>query len=48
MTEERILTAIAAEDLEPSPQSLAEFYTTLKVNGVHSPIAEPAPAAARF
>ncbi len=33
MTEERILTAIAAEGLIPSSQSLAEFYRTRKVNG---------------
>jgi biotin synthase len=35
MTEERILTAIAAEGLVPSPQSLADFYRTKKVNGSH-------------
>jgi len=28
MTEERILSAIAAESLIPSEQSLAEFYST--------------------
>lgn len=33
MTEERILTALAAEDLEPSAQSLADFYATRKTNG---------------
>jgi biotin synthase len=48
MTEERILTAIAAENLEPSAQSLADYYATRKVNGSHSSIAEPIPAAARF
>jgi hypothetical protein len=26
MTEERVLNAISAEGLEPSPTSLAEFY----------------------
>jgi len=35
MTEERILTAIAAEGLSPSPQSLADFYRARKVNGKH-------------
>ena len=33
MTEERILTAITAEGLTPSPQSLADFYRARKVNG---------------
>ncbi len=33
MTEERILTAIAAEGLVPSPQSLADFYRNKKING---------------
>ena len=33
MTEERILTAIAAEGLMPSRQSLSDFYHTRKVNG---------------
>ena len=33
MTEDRILNAIAAEDLEPSSQSLADFYAAQKVNG---------------
>jgi biotin synthase len=46
MTEERILNAVAAEGLEPSTQSLADFYGTQKVNGVHSssvePLAQPA------
>jgi len=32
MTEERILNAVAAEGLEPSSQSLADFYATSKVN----------------
>src|SRR5204863_6193487 len=32
MTEERILTVIAAEGLTPSEQSLADFYLTKKVN----------------
>jgi len=35
MTEERILTAIAAEGLIPSSQSLADFYRAKKVNGKH-------------
>jgi biotin synthase len=35
MTEERILTAIAAEGLTPSSQSLADFYLAKKVNGKH-------------
>ncbi len=33
MTEERILTAIGAEGLTPSTQSLAEFYRAISVNG---------------
>jgi len=33
MTEERILTAIAAEGLTPSRQSLADFYRARKTNG---------------
>jgi biotin synthase len=48
MTEERILNAVAAEGLEPSPQSLADFYAAPKANGVHLPAAQPIePAAAR-
>lgn len=47
MTEERILTAMAAENLEPSVQSLADFYANRKVNGRHTTIAEPI-SAARF
>src|SRR5439155_1411492 len=35
MTQERILTAIAAEGLVPSSQSLADFYRAKKVNGKH-------------
>jgi biotin synthase len=35
MTEERILNAVLAEGLEPSTQSLADFYATQKVNGAH-------------
>ena len=35
MTEERILSAISAEGLTPSQQSLAEFYASTKVNGSH-------------
>jgi biotin synthase len=41
MTEERILAAIAAEGLIPSPQSLADFYAAKKVNGSHA--AQPKP-----
>ena len=48
MTEERILNAVAAEGLEVSPLSLADFYSTSKVNGTHlsgmkkmEPAAEP-------
>jgi biotin synthase len=33
MTEELILSAIAAEDLVPSPQSLSDFYRARHVNG---------------
>jgi biotin synthase len=33
MTEERILNAVAAEGLEPSAQSLADFYAAPKANG---------------
>jgi len=36
MTEERILTAIAAEGLTPSIQSLSDFYRSKKVNGSHA------------
>ena len=35
MTEERILNAVAAEGLEISPLSPADFYSTSKVNGTH-------------
>jgi biotin synthase len=42
MTEERILGAIAAEGLEPSPQSLTDFYRAKKVNGKHAAVKEPA------
>jgi biotin synthase len=46
MTEERILSAIAAEGLIPSPQSLAEFCGARKVNGAHAKqLAEPVRAA---
>jgi biotin synthase len=38
MTEERILKAIAAEGLEISALSLADFYATSKVNGSHVPL----------
>jgi biotin synthase len=37
MTEERILSAIAAEGLRPSPIGLAEFYETRKLNGAPRP-----------
>jgi biotin synthase len=33
MTEERILSAIAAEGLIPSQQSLADFWGSKKING---------------
>jgi biotin synthase len=43
MTEERILSAISAEGLSPSTQSLAEFYrANKKVNGSAHPKATPA------
>lgn len=43
MTEERILSAIAAEGLAPSEQSLAAFWKTTKTNGAHVKTAtEPA------
>ena len=35
MTEERILSAFAAEGLTASSQSLAEFYRSKKTNGSH-------------
>jgi biotin synthase len=38
MTEERILTAIAAEGLVASTQSLSAFYRTKKANGKHHEI----------
>jgi biotin synthase len=37
MTEERILTAIAAEHLTPSKQSLTDYYGAAKINGSHAP-----------
>jgi biotin synthase len=45
MTEERILNAVAAEGLEPSPQSLADFYSTRSVTA-RSPGVEPMAQAA--
>jgi len=36
MTEERILSAIAAENLVPSEQSLTDYYRSRKVNGAHA------------
>jgi len=45
MTEERILNAVAAEGLEPSTQSLADFYAAQKTNGAARKI-EPAPQTA--
>jgi len=48
MTEERILTAIAAEDLEPSSQSLADFYAAQNLNGAASSFPESTAATARF
>ena len=48
MTEERILTAIAAEGLEPSAQSLAEFYGANPAKSALPAAAEPvAQSAAR-
>src|SRR5947208_3654753 len=41
MTEERILTAIAAEGLDASSQSLTDFYRSKKVNGSHATPAKP-------
>src|SRR3954471_16640085 len=41
MTEERILSAIAAEGLEVSKQSLVDFYGPKKVNGAASKQAVP-------
>jgi biotin synthase len=41
MTEERILGAIAAEGLVPSPQSLADFYRARRVNGHAAQMHEP-------
>ena len=43
MTEERILNAIAAEGLEPSTQSLADFYAAPKINGSATHLPEPVP-----
>lgn len=41
MTEERVLSAISAEGLSPSSQSLADFYGAKKINGLHAaPTAE--------
>jgi biotin synthase len=37
MTEERILSAISAEGLSASKQSLSEFYRAKKLNGSHAP-----------
>jgi len=45
MTEERILNAVAAEGLEPSTQSLADFYAACKSNGT-AHIIESAPQTA--
>jgi len=47
MTEERILNAVAAEGLEPSRQSLADFYATRGVNGKHAVPAESMVPAAQ-
>jgi biotin synthase len=41
MTEDRILAAVAAEGLEPSTQSLADFYATSKTNGAGVHLPEP-------
>jgi biotin synthase len=35
MTEERILSAIAAEGLSPSPSSMVDYFSTRRVNGHH-------------
>src|SRR5205814_5439728 len=35
MTEERILSAIAAECLTPSSKSMADFFATGTINGFH-------------
>jgi len=45
MTEERILSAIKAEGLVPSSQSLAAYYDSKKVNGSARPAHAPVPAA---
>ena len=45
MTEERILSAIAAEGLVPSRQSLADFYGPKQINGVNKAV-PTAPARA--
>jgi biotin synthase len=47
MTEERILNAVAAEGLEPSTQSLSDFYATRQANGHAHPVEPATPAAAR-
>jgi len=44
MTEERILSAIAAEGLEPSTESLAEFYRVRDLQRAVQPCAVPANA----
>ena len=46
MTEERILDAVAAEGLTPSPQSLADFYATRSVNPVRAARVQPMTQAA--
>jgi len=45
MTEDRILSAIAAEGLVPSSRSLADFYLTGRVNGVHTDKAKTSSAS---
>jgi biotin synthase len=47
MTEERILNAVAAEGLEPSRQSLADFYAASNVDEKRTARAEPIVQAAQ-
>lgn len=44
MTEERILSAVSAENLTPSTTGLAEYYRRQKLANEHSVKAEPEPA----
>src|SRR2546422_915674 len=45
MTEDRILAAIAAEGLAPSRQSLADYYSSKKINGSAVAIRTATPAS---